>query len=194
MGPNPRHACPPLPAAMVRRRGRPCFIVRDANGQASPTSISRRSRDAGGGQNSSPATRPGASPPTSPSCRSCLRSRETPETTSGLSDPARAFARRLSAKLTGGTAGKPPWTSALNLPGRRSRACGRRPGRDPRGSVRRSRRLRGGLPGAGNEQAHEDKAAHACAHYAALALAEELQRRRGTRILALSIIDRQQER
>jgi len=40
----------------------------------------------------------------------------------------------------------------------------------------------------------KDKAAHACHALCRARVAEELQRRRGTRILALSIIDRQQER
>ena len=39
-----------------------------------------------------------------------------------------------------------------------------------------------------------DQAAHACRALCRARVAEELQRRRGTRILALSIIDRQQER
>jgi hypothetical protein len=40
----------------------------------------------------------------------------------------------------------------------------------------------------------KDKAAHACRALCRARVAEESQRRRGTRILALSIIDRQQER
>jgi hypothetical protein len=40
----------------------------------------------------------------------------------------------------------------------------------------------------------KDKAAHACRALCRARVAEELQRRRGTRLLALSIIDRQQER
>jgi hypothetical protein len=40
----------------------------------------------------------------------------------------------------------------------------------------------------------KDKAAHACRALCRVRVAEELQRRRGTRILALRIIDRQQER
>jgi hypothetical protein len=40
----------------------------------------------------------------------------------------------------------------------------------------------------------KEKAAHACRALCRTRVAEELQRRRGTRILALSIIDRQQER
>jgi hypothetical protein len=40
----------------------------------------------------------------------------------------------------------------------------------------------------------KDKAAHACHALCRARVTEELQRRRGTRILALSIIDRQQER
>ena len=43
-------------------------------------------------------------------------------------------------------------------------------------------------------QCMKDKAAHACRALCRARVAEELQRRRGTRILALSIIDRQQER
>ena len=39
-----------------------------------------------------------------------------------------------------------------------------------------------------------DQAARACRALCRARVAEELQRRRGTRILALSIIDRQQER
>ena len=49
------------------------------------------------------------------------------------------------------------------------------------------------LPAAGAEEAHEGQAAHACRALCRARVAEELQRRRGTRILALSIIDRQQE-
>ena len=48
-----------------------CFIVRDANGQALATSISRMNRADGRLPVCSRATRPGASPPTSPSCRRC---------------------------------------------------------------------------------------------------------------------------
>jgi hypothetical protein len=52
--------------------GQECFIVRDGNGQAlayvyfedEPGKTLRR-------RTSSPATKPGASPPTSPSCRGC---------------------------------------------------------------------------------------------------------------------------
>ena len=40
----------------------------------------------------------------------------------------------------------------------------------------------------------KDKAAHACRALCRARVAEELQPRRGTRILALSIIDRKQER
>ena len=39
-----------------------------------------------------------------------------------------------------------------------------------------------------------DQSAHVCRALCRARVAEELQRRRGTRILALSIIDRQQER
>jgi len=63
-----------MPAEMTDRRFPPpwsvdehdeCFIVRDVNGQALwPASTSRRSR-ADGRRTSSPATRPGASLPTS---------------------------------------------------------------------------------------------------------------------------------
>jgi hypothetical protein len=58
----------------------------------------------------------------------------------------------------------------------------------------RPRQVRGDLPAAGAEEAHEGQAAHACRALCRARVAEELQRRRGTRILALSIIDRQQER
>jgi hypothetical protein len=64
-------------------------------------------------------------------------------------------AKGLSAKLTCGTRGKPGGPAHRILPGRRSRARGRKPGRDPRGCARGARRLRGDLPGAGDAQAHE---------------------------------------
>jgi class 3 adenylate cyclase len=44
-----------------------------ATGSRSPTSISRMSRDGARRRTCSSATRPGASPPTSPSCPSCWR-------------------------------------------------------------------------------------------------------------------------
>jgi len=47
---------------------RRCFIVRDATGRRSPTSISRMSAAGDRRRTSSPATKPGASPPTSQSC------------------------------------------------------------------------------------------------------------------------------
>ena len=53
---------------------RRCFIVRDANGQALACVYFEDEPGTTGGarrRTSSPATRPGASPPTSPSCRSC---------------------------------------------------------------------------------------------------------------------------
>ena len=55
----------------------------------------------------------------------------------------------------------------------------------------------GGASGAGDEEAHEGQAAHACRALCRARVAEELQRRRGTRIgehlkLVLSIIDRQE--
>jgi hypothetical protein len=100
--------------------------VRDANGQALAyvyfeEDAQRPSR--------SRATKPGASPPMSPSCRICCTSRETPETTSGLLWPVvgPSAAKRLSAKLTGDTAGKPDGPAHRSLPGRRSRPRGRKP-------------------------------------------------------------------
>jgi len=45
-----------------------CFIVRDATGRRSLTSIARRSLDGGRRRTCSPVTRPGGSPPTSSSC------------------------------------------------------------------------------------------------------------------------------
>jgi hypothetical protein len=50
------------------------------------------------------------------------------------------------------------------------------------------------LSGAVPRKRMRDQAAHACRALCRARVAEELQRRRGTRILALSIIDRQQER
>ena len=73
-------------------------------------------------------------------------------------------------------------------------ARGRRAGRGPGGGAGRPRQVRGDLPAAGAEEAHEGQAAYACRALCRARVAEELQRRRGTRILALSIIDRQQER
>ena len=61
----------------------------------------------------------------------------------------------LSAKLTGATAGKPDGPAHRILPGRRSRARGRRAGRGPGGGAARPRQVRGDLPAAGAEEAHE---------------------------------------
>ena len=54
-----------------------------------------------------------------------------------------------------GTAGKPDGPARRILSGRRSRACRRKPGRNPRAGARRSHRLRGNLSSVGSEQAHE---------------------------------------
>ena len=64
-----------------------------------------------------------------------------------------------------------------------SRARGRRAGRGPGGGAARPRQVRGDLPAAGAEEAHEGpSAAHACRALCRARAAEELQRRRGTRI------------
>ena len=60
----------PLRAALVDREAGPdaCFIVRDHSGQAlACVYLERRARPAQSGQSCSRATKPGASPPTSPS-------------------------------------------------------------------------------------------------------------------------------
>ena len=143
----------------------------------------------------SPATRPGASPPTSPSYRSCCAAVGHQKLPAAFSGPARGLRRRRAIrKLTGGMAGETRWTSALNpswptFSRSRAKTLTR-----PRRGAGRSRRLRGSLPGAGKSKRMKDKAAHACRALCRARVAEELQRRRGTRILALSIIDRQQER
>ena len=80
------------------------------------------------------------------------------------------------------------------LPGRRSRARGRRPGRGPGGGAGRPRQGRGDLPAAGAEEADEGPSGSRALCRARVA--KEMQRRKGTRIgehlkLVLSIIDRQ---
>ena len=71
--------------------------------------------------------------------------------------------------------------------------AGRRPGRGPRGV--RSPRDCEAIFRRRSEQAHEGQAAHACRALCRARVAEELQRRRGTRIgehlkMVLSVIDR----
>jgi len=58
-----------FPSPWVVEEIEACFIVRDVNGQALAMSISRTSQDGDRRRTGSPATRPGASRRTSPSCR-----------------------------------------------------------------------------------------------------------------------------
>jgi hypothetical protein len=91
------------------------------------------------------------------------------------------------------------WTSRSNPSWEtfsRSRAKSRT--RSWRGAVR-PRQVRGDLPAAGAEEAHEGRSGARLPRAVPRSRTDELQRRRGTRIgehlkLVLSIIDRQQER
>ena len=75
-----------------------------------------------------------------------------------FSGPARGLRRRRAIRQADRRyGGETRWTSASNLPGQRSRACGRGPGRDPRGGAARPRQVRGDLPAAGAEEAHEGR-------------------------------------
>ena len=85
---------PPLPAALDRRRdGRLLHRQGRTTGTRSPTSISRRSRADAQRRTCLPATRPGASRPTSPSSRSCWRAK-------GIKTDSRpALLKKLLTKL-----------------------------------------------------------------------------------------------